>query len=81
MQYFVGMFFCCSSIWAYSQTPIFSLDLLLHTLPLMETIGALLKFGQRQDVFINNFVVVVKVYHGQLYKLYCDNNALIDDEF
>jgi hypothetical protein len=46
---------------ACSQTPIFSLDLLLHTLPLMETIDALLKFGQRQNVFINDFVVSIKV--------------------
>ncbi len=30
-------------------------------LPLMEAIGSLLKFAQRQDVFIFDFIVAIKV--------------------
>jgi hypothetical protein len=38
-------------------------------LPLMEAIGFLLKFAQKQDVFIFNFSIAKKVCQGQLYKL------------
>jgi len=34
---------------------------LITMLPLMEAIGSLLKFMQRQDVFISNFIATVKV--------------------
>jgi hypothetical protein len=30
-------------------------------LPLMEAIGALFNFAQKQDIFINNFVAIIKV--------------------
>ncbi len=37
--------------------------LLVHVvlLPLTEAIGALFKLAQKQDVFINNFVAIIKV--------------------
>jgi hypothetical protein len=35
-------------------------------LPLMEAIGSLLKFAQRHDVYICNFITNVKVYQDQL---------------
>jgi hypothetical protein len=50
-------------------------------LPLMEAFGSLLKFAQRWDVFIYDFIVVVKVCQGQFYRLYFNNNtAFINDE-
>jgi hypothetical protein len=42
---------------------------LVIVLPLMEAIGFLLKFVQRQDVFIFNFIITINVCQGQLYKL------------
>jgi hypothetical protein len=38
-------------------------------LPLMEAIGSLLKSAQRQDVSICDFIAIMKVYQGQIYKL------------
>jgi hypothetical protein len=53
---------------------------LVIVLPLMEAIGSLLKFAQRQDVPICDFIAIVKVYQGQLYKLYSNNITFINDE-
>jgi hypothetical protein len=53
---------------------------LVIMLPLMEAIGSLLKFPQRQDVSICDFIVIVKVYQGQLYRLYSNNITFINDE-
>jgi len=51
-------------------------------LPLMEAIGSLLKFAQRWDDFLYEFIATVKVCRGQLCKLYSNNNiAFINDEF
>jgi hypothetical protein len=41
-------------------------------LPLMESMQSLLKFAQRGDLFISNFIAIVKVCQGQLYNLYYD---------
>ncbi len=51
-------------------------------LPLMEGIGSLLKFAQKWEVFICDFIVAMKVCQGQHYRLYSDNNTTFtDDEF
>jgi hypothetical protein len=47
----------------------------------MEEIGSLLKFAQRQDVFICNFIATVKVCQDQPYKLYSNNTTFTSDEF
>jgi hypothetical protein len=53
---------------------------LVIMIPLMEAIGSLLKFAQRQDVSICNFIAIVKVYQGQFYRLYFNNITFINDE-
>ncbi len=50
-------------------------------LPLMEAIGSLLKFAQRQDISICKFIPNVKVYQDQLYRLYSNNTTFTNDEF
>jgi len=40
--------------------------------PLMENIQSLIKFIERRDIFICDFIVMVKVCQGQFYSLYCD---------
>jgi hypothetical protein len=45
---------------------IFGLDFVL---PLMEVMQSFLKFSQRRDAFICDFIVVMKVCQGQLYSL------------
>jgi hypothetical protein len=46
----------------------FLLELVIM-LPLMEAFGSLLKFVQRWDVFIYDFIATMKVCQGQLYRL------------
>jgi hypothetical protein len=50
-------------------------------LPLMEAIGSLLKFAQRWDAFIYDFIATLKVCQGQLCKLYSNNTTFNIDEF
>jgi hypothetical protein len=41
-----------------------------------------MQFAQHRDVFICDIMVVIKVYHGQLYYLYNDgNSSFSSDEF
>jgi len=55
---------------------------IITMLPLMERIGSLSKFAQRQNVFICDFIVTMKVYQDQHYKLYSNNNIVFtSDEF
>lgn len=52
----------------------------LHVL--MEIMQSLLKFAQRRNLFICDFIAIVKVYHGQLYNFYCDTPSFFyNDEF
>ncbi len=39
-------------------------------LPLLEAINALIKFAQGRDIFIYDFVEVVKIYQAKLYMMY-----------
>jgi len=39
-------------------------------LPLLEAMNALIKFAQEKDVFICNFVAVVKIYQTNFYMMY-----------
>jgi hypothetical protein len=41
-------------------------------LPLMNNMWSLFKFAQQGDIFISNFIVIIKVCQGQLYNLYYD---------
>jgi len=41
-------------------------------LPLLEVMNALIKFAQGRDVFIYDFVAVVKFYLADLYMMYYD---------
>lgn len=45
---------------------------LTYIIPLLEFVQSLSKFGQIHDVFICDFVCVVKVCEDDLYKMYCD---------
>ncbi len=49
-------------------------------LPLMKAMQSLLKFVWRKDTFIYDFIGVLKVYQGQLYTLYYDNNSSFQGE-
>jgi len=57
--------FCWSDLLLQANLGLFTdthlLLIYVVLLPLMEAIGASFKFAQKQDVFINNFVVVIKV--------------------
>jgi hypothetical protein len=54
---------------------------LVVMLPFMEAIGSLLKFPQRHDVSICNFITTMKVCQDQLYRLYSNNTTFTSDEF
>jgi hypothetical protein len=41
-----------------------------YILPLMESMQSLFKFAQQGDIFISNFIAIVKLCQGQLYNLY-----------
>jgi hypothetical protein len=36
-------------------------------LPLLQTIYALMKFAQKQDIFVCDYGITIKMCHGQLY--------------
>jgi len=33
---------------------------------------AMIKFTQMKDVFVCNLMVIIKVFHGDLYNMYCE---------
>jgi hypothetical protein len=39
---------------------------------MLEIVHALIKFAQNRDVFVCNYVVMIKIYQGQLYFHYVD---------
>ncbi len=41
-------------------------------LPMLETIHALIKFAQKKNVCVCDYVVAIKICHGQLYSHYVD---------
>ncbi len=41
-------------------------------IPMLEFVQGLSKFAQNRDIFICDFVVVVKECEAQLYQMYCD---------
>jgi hypothetical protein len=45
-------------------------------LQLMESLQSLFKFAQHGDVFIYDFIAIVKLCQGQLYNLYYDATLL-----
>jgi hypothetical protein len=47
-------------------------DVETYIIPLFEFVQSLSKFGQTHDVFICDFVHVVKVCEDDLYEMYCD---------
>ncbi len=52
----------------------------LHCIfPLLECVHALIKVAQIKDVFVCNFVEVVKVAQQEFYRLYCDPYAKFED--
>jgi hypothetical protein len=44
-------------------------------LPMLETIHALIKFVQKRDVFVCDYVVAIKICPGQLYSHYSNPNT------
>ncbi len=41
-------------------------------MPLLEAVFFFIKFAQLRDVFMCDFIVVVKIYDGDVYRIYCD---------
>jgi hypothetical protein len=51
-------------------------------LPLIESLDSLITFSHKCDVFICDFIGVVKVCEGQLYSMYnCHSQTFTTDEF
>ena len=51
-------------------------------LPLIESLDSLITFSHKRNVFICDFIGVVKVCEGQLYSMYnCHSRAFTTDEF
>ncbi len=44
-------------------------------LPLLESIHALVKFAQMQDMFVCDLVAIVKVCQVDIFNMYCDQNS------
>jgi hypothetical protein len=70
--YYVFLVCCDVSFYWKAICDIHLLMGLACVLPLVETIQFLLKFAKKNDTFICKFIIVMKVYKGQLYTLYCD---------
>ncbi len=52
-------------------------------LPMLESVNVLMKFAQARDVFIcdyNDYIVVVKIFHIDLYKMYSDPTTSFQHE-
>lgn len=43
------------------------------SMPLLEVVHSFIKISQLHDVFMFVFIVVMKIYEGDVYKMYCDN--------
>ncbi len=41
-------------------------------LPMLESINALMKFVQTRDVFVCDYIITIKIYQANLYKMYND---------
>jgi hypothetical protein len=41
-------------------------------MPLLDCVNTLMKFSQSSDVFINDYIAVVKIYQADLYMMYVD---------
>jgi hypothetical protein len=52
---------------------------LYYLLPLLECINAFMKFSQGRDVFISNFMVVMKIYQIDLFMMYI--NPMIEAKY
>jgi hypothetical protein len=70
-------FYCWKWLWTIVQTSkhLYDLQIVLKLaciLPLQEFVHVLIKFAHMQDIFVCDLVVVIKVYQGDLYYMYCD---------
>jgi hypothetical protein len=52
---------------------------LSYFLPILEVVHSLIKFAQHQDLFIIEFVNVVKLVEVELFKLYIDPYSCFKD--
>jgi hypothetical protein len=41
-------------------------------MPLLEAMHSLIKFAQLQDVFVCDFIAIIKICEGDVYQMYCD---------
>ena len=53
-------------------TMLFSLPCIL---PMLEYVQSLINFSQTRNVFISDFIVVVRICEGELYMMYCDSSS------
>jgi hypothetical protein len=44
----------------------------LHVFYMLESVNALMKFVQTNDVFICDYIVAIKIYQANPYKMYSD---------
>jgi hypothetical protein len=49
-------------------------------MPLLEVIHFLIKFAQLRDVFVCDFIAVVKIYEGDVYHMYCDIHSFFQGD-
>jgi len=47
-------------------------------LPLLEAMNALIKFAQGRDVFICDFVAIIKIYQTNIYMMYSNPSSNIN---
>jgi hypothetical protein len=76
-------FDCWKWLWIIVQTSKHLCDLqivfeLACILPLLKFVHVLIKFAHMQNIFVCDLVVVIKVYQGDLYNMYCDQISKFD---
>jgi hypothetical protein len=49
-------------------------------MPLLEVVHSLIKFTQLCEMFVYDFIVVVKICEGNVYKIYCDIHFFFQDD-
>ncbi len=42
-------------------------------MPLLKVIHSLIEFAQLKDVFVYNFITIMKICEGDVYRMFCDN--------
>jgi len=49
-------------------------------LPLLEAMHSLIKFAQLWDMFVCDFIAIVKIFEGDVYWMYCDIHSFFQGD-